>query len=516
MIKQFFNNLISKLSLKAGFGLILAIFVIAAFTILGITGVNLLSTQTDEAITHLNKTKTFYLALAARDFALETRLSPWRTAFDYPVTQETHTLGDGQIRVDVPTFAGRTATLSYMGFLSTAHPLYGNFYIEMRQDFDSNPTTAQTLTNYQGLYSYSGAILLKDWGTCGASGIKHSTQLQGNVYFSATSLKFSDTFGSGYCRCCSRSGVRVGNTTSTNNNFYTNGPLTIATTFTAPDYGIHGNAYSGGSITGAAQISGTANQNQPAGTWPTIPTLTTTYYTNLINLATTYGFAGITYTANTNLNGQTVFVNGNVTINNSVSITSTPAPGYIIATGNIKVHNKAIIGERIYLIAGGQVTIDQGSSTPATIVGGAYQVGDLVNGVGALVYSGGQMNLFTFGVAPGYGLFKGYFLTPANVLTDWDANGKLFGIMYANSLAGSGCSSCFVCVACSDCDYCCTTYQTSSIFGNVIIKNNQSGNMTIADLHPYSQAGYSPPYDTYIPLNLPGLINPTYSVLRFQ
>ncbi|MFH1202145.1 MAG: hypothetical protein V1674_04565, partial [Candidatus Omnitrophota bacterium] len=54
-----------------GFSIILSIFIILTFSALGLMFLNLLATQTDTYLKEISSTQAFYLAEAARNYALE-------------------------------------------------------------------------------------------------------------------------------------------------------------------------------------------------------------------------------------------------------------------------------------------------------------------------------------------------------------------------------------------------------------------------------------------------------------
>ncbi|NOZ63451.1 MAG: polymer-forming cytoskeletal protein [Caldiserica bacterium] len=143
---------------------------------------------------------------------------------------------------------------------------------------------------------------------------------------------------------------------------------------------------------------------------PQFPTLDTSYYDSKLTIAGTqppgdWSLKGSTY----NLNGSTLYVNGNVTIWTMAELIG---PGSIVATGNITLRNSSDISN-VELIAGGTLRVENAvnvggdnllySSTNIVIRNAASITGNILSPgnitiensaeVRGIVYSGGTTQL---------------------------------------------------------------------------------------------------------------------------
>ncbi|GEM_PF-2565244 len=167
-----------------------------------------------------------------------------------------------------------------------------------------------------------------------------------------------------------------------------------------------GLVYSTGSVSGGGIYTPGGVPNPV----PQFPNLDTSYYDNKLSIAGTqppgnWSLKGATY----NLNGSTLYVNGNVTIWTMAELIG---PGSIVATGDITIRNMSDISN-VELIAGGSLRVDNAvniaggdvlySSTniiirnSASITGNLLSPGDITiensAEVRGIVYSGGSTQL---------------------------------------------------------------------------------------------------------------------------
>jgi len=86
-----------------------------------------------------------------------------------------------------------------------------------------------------------------------------------------------------------------------------------------------------------------------------VPSLNTQPYNDLIAIAAASGLSDQSYNS-INLGGATIYVNGDVQVNENSTITG---PGTIVATGNISIKENAIITDNVTLVASGEVQIKE-------------------------------------------------------------------------------------------------------------------------------------------------------------
>lgn len=384
------NNLINKLTRKNAFGLILAVFVLAAFTILGLTAVNLMSQQSTIYIDNLNYIKTYYSAIAAKNFAYEYYL-PFRYNFSDVSNGEAFTkmLSTGTFSMFFSNKAGGTEPRSIgmqfrgSGPSNTTLDLYQDFAMDgsfglvtpkLFRDFRQYAAffdTTMDVNTYFMLYPYDAHAY---------------NRFLGNIYISAPgkTVTLTDEGNNDYQVMIGS----IGNPQS----IYTKGNLQINTvTLDLPcDNGsIFGAAYAGGSITnnppGNNEVcQGSVTGYTPPDGWPEKPAIKTTYFDKLIQVAVQKGQSPLTL-GNTVLNGTNIFVNGDVSINAGAAITG---PGSIISSGTITINPRAKIGERIRLIANTVTIFESDNAGDFTIIGGNKPAGaNVIEGTGVLIYA---------------------------------------------------------------------------------------------------------------------------------
>ncbi|MFH1347850.1 MAG: hypothetical protein ABIH22_04080 [Candidatus Margulisiibacteriota bacterium] len=119
-----------------------------------------------------------------------------------------------------------------------------------------------------------------------------------------------------------------------------------------------------------------------SGDVPTVPPFDTTYYDNQLAVVAAGGASvvqGDQSYSGLNLNGQTLYVNGNVTITGVIT-----GPGEIVASGNLIVSKYTDVAAGIKLIAGNRLDVDyhKVDMRPNVILYGAEKVitqGNLTN-----------------------------------------------------------------------------------------------------------------------------------------
>jgi len=148
-----------------------------------------------------------------------------------------------------------------------------------------------------------------------------------------------------------------------------NGDLTIKNNafidgdiFGYGDLNIKNNATVSGYVYSTGEVSGNGNYQvgELPEPLPERPEFDTTYYDNLLSQAQSkpQGNWSLKNNRTYNLNGDTLFVNGNVIISNNCIVYG---PGKIVATGKITVSNNVEMSNNIDLIAGGQIYLGNNS-----------------------------------------------------------------------------------------------------------------------------------------------------------
>jgi predicted acyltransferase (DUF342 family) len=152
----------------------------------------------------------------------------------------------------------------------------------------------------------------------------------------------------------------------------------------------------------------TPNTTAPASQ----PTLTTTYYDNLITVANAQSSGNVTYD-DAAISG-TVYIHGNVIIKNTLT-----GPGTIVTTGTVSIRNGATIGADITIIADKAMTMQLNTDA-------------LKN---TFFYSSASISINGNNViASGAGTEEGaVFLSPGNIDIAHDAN--MTGFVFGNDIS---------------------------------------------------------------------------------
>jgi len=150
------------------------------------------------------------------------------------------------------------------------------------------------------------------------------------------------------------SGVSIGRTFNISGDMFVNGNTVFNGSGTA------GNVYhpAGYTVSGGGTDAGVPDPS------PQLPTLDTTYYSGLINLAASYPTANRNLTGTVNLAGGGIYVNGDVSTGYGTTING---PGVIVATGKISTNGaKRGNAENIILVSGTTMYIEDSSLSNTT------------------------------------------------------------------------------------------------------------------------------------------------------
>ncbi|MBU1913186.1 MAG: hypothetical protein KKB22_06630 [Candidatus Omnitrophica bacterium] len=227
------------------------------------------------------------------------------------------------------------------------------------------------------------------------------------------------SFGDYIIFCNGGTGVgtsTIGNTTTVTGDIFVNRDLTLNINCT-----VTGNLLATGNINleNGVTVSGSVipNTTAPASQ----PTLTTTYYDNLITVAEAQPSGNVTYDNDT-ISG-TVYIDGNVIIKNTLT-----GPGTIVTTGTVSIRNGATVGDNITIIADKAITMQLNTDA-------------LKN---TFFYSSANINVNGNNIiASGAGIEEGaVFLSPGDIDIAHDANvtGFVFGddISLGNTVTFTG------------------------------------------------------------------------------
>jgi len=91
---------------------------------------------------------------------------------------------------------------------------------------------------------------------------------------------------------------------------------------------------------------------------PSLPDLNTSYYDNLLSTASFYPAGDSNWTSNRSL-PETVYVNGNLTIANNKSISTSGDSSIVVVTGSITVNQRVDFSDNITLIANSGISLDR-------------------------------------------------------------------------------------------------------------------------------------------------------------
>ncbi len=440
VIKDYFGSKILRQSLKkpsrqSAAALMLAVFILAAFSILGLTAVSLLTQQTTSYVDSLNNIKSYYLAMAARNFAYEYYLP-----FRYNFADVNDGLAFGK-RLSTGTFsmtfsskAGGSEPRSIRMQFTGSGP--NNFVLNLYQDFAMDGSfglAVPTLFRDLGRYVlYIGE--LGDVELCkSTNGIP--ARFFGDVFIDSR-------FGTVQLT----SNTEVGSSANPRN-IFTRGNLEVSTDrfkncgdliLTKPVEGVWGNAYANGTITEGNPICIKGDPvypnhipPPPADGWPAdVAPINNIYFSQLLLFAALNGLTGPVTLESRNLNGENIFVNGNVTIATNSTING---PGNIIANGDITVSSRTSIGEGVGLISENNIYIEGGGiASPYTVLGGTWDLTNrIIEGDGVLIYANEYSNK-----SPALGsAIKGTLLINGPITAGQEPDDQilLFGLFYTNN-----------------------------------------------------------------------------------
>lgn len=429
------------------FALILVLFIMLAFSLLGLTAINIASQMNYYFVNQINYLRAYYAAEAVKNLYLEDILyANSLTNSAYNETNFAENLGSATCSIVYESRATRVANILFRGQSQTTQfnrPLK----IEENSQFTAGTAEVPTPTivdnlrrfNFMALSSSATMLFFVDslgcW-LCSCGVMCHdgfvgctpsSRTFMANTYFGQTIKSkggFIDSCGA-YCGCStvpiygywtppictSGSGKTAAydkwGTPGNTRNLYVNGTVNLseikdpAWTSPATDYGgVYGTVYSKAAVVNPrnvgsfAQVNCVTNPTNPGcQNWPPASLTLNTAYFNAelaraaVATATPVNLAITTSHVLRQLNNRNVYVNGNVTITTS-SIYPLTGPGNIVATGTITVNSPSYIGENVGLIAAGNITIAGAAAASRVCVGGTYVSGsDAISGAGALLYS---------------------------------------------------------------------------------------------------------------------------------
>lgn len=281
---------------RNGFTLVATIFIILVIAVLAIITSTFISSDAVLAVRNINSLKAFYISNAGVEYYLKQLQndSDWTS----PPTKETRTFAGGVFAISTTNESASQITFTVTSFLT----LEGK------------------------TYSRSINLLVTGGSLGGVNGIAN---------------QYSIYMGGGV-----GGGASLGNNATVNGNVYINGNLSMGSGAT-----VTGDATATGSISGGT-VQGSKESGAPPP--PNPPTLEVTYYTNQINYANTNPTVVGTYAVPSSLSPGTVYVRGDVTINNNVTLTGVST---IVATGTVTTGSNITIGNNLTIIAGGQITM---------------------------------------------------------------------------------------------------------------------------------------------------------------
>jgi hypothetical protein len=423
---------------KKSFALILAVFVLLAFSVTGITAISLLSRRAANTF-QVDSMRAFYAADAARNYYLE-RISFANnfTATECDIGNFMKTLGSASFSISYTTRAARSATIVFTG---TTNPSDANSSYEITQLVQENSQTiagigsVPTLTIVDHIRKFNLIVwgstdptyirLVRDCMSCDNCNSGTCSSSQGQNFFANTYFNQNlFVMGEYYVNCCTRkynyddpSNVNnynlstrsrtVWGSSTAPRSVYVNGILDLTYIYkqgASPyntTYGVWNTAYyrTWGGVPLAAfhanppSVNCVTNPtNSECQNWPTTaPTINRAYYDALITRAASSAIGNTlidTVSPYRQLNNRNIFFHGNVTISTTDAL-PLQGPGNIIATGNITISNNAFIRERVGLIAAGNITIGTNTRIGGAGAGAAgYDTtNQLIIGAGVLMYS---------------------------------------------------------------------------------------------------------------------------------
>ena len=411
---------IMKMNNKS-FALILVLFIMLAFSALGLTAINIASRMDYYFINQINYLKAYYAAEAVKNYYLEDiSFANNLTDGTFNVAAFSENLGTATCAIVYESRNARAADIRFRGFIQASQ-----FDKPLRIEENSqaiagstvvpSPTIVDQIKRYNvivwGAYDHLGAATSPmrinrdclNCYNCGggycSEGSPPATYAPGqkfyaNAYFNLP-LVLTGTWYYGGCSTTMVSWNKAAwGTSAAPKNLTVNGSLNNSQITTPPTYyGVFGTLFNNGSLTGTTDslhgnpqwVNCTGNPNPNCLNWPTTkPTLNLAYYDAILTKASSSTLATLTMNAThalRQLSGRNIFVNGNVTIS-TTSAAPLTGPGNIITTGSITISDNTYIGDNIGLIAQQNITIGQGCR-----IGGTYNANGFIYGAGTLIYS---------------------------------------------------------------------------------------------------------------------------------
>ncbi|MFH1201533.1 MAG: hypothetical protein V1674_01425 [Candidatus Omnitrophota bacterium] len=407
-----------------GFSIILSIFIILTFSALGLMFLNLLATQTDTYLKEISSTQAFYLAEAARNYALEYYIN-WGRDFTKETDDQFPNLtmangkakqfGNGRFEITYPNRLERSATARFIGIANPNTETQISRTIE--KTFSDAAAVVQDMKNfavYVGLPNNPFNL----GRPCGC-GISCATDMNyfavdvSNVYING-----AVNFG---CTVINNGGDLYVNSLAQLRGYYWGGCVVLYHFLYTPGYPFGCNypcpLEPGGPSSCNCNNVGQCNNNCGHGSGssniffgtdvgaflfsdpsakptPTKPTIINNYFAKELTIAAQKTSGDLTIDASSpnysgGLKGRTIYVNGRVTINSSDN-SPLRGPGSIVATGGsatndgIRILNTGRIRDRINFIVSRGITIEDNSW-----LGGTYNASlpNQMTGAGVVLYS---------------------------------------------------------------------------------------------------------------------------------
>jgi hypothetical protein len=387
---------------KNAFALILALFFLLAFSVLGLTAIRLASLKSDIYINQTNNLKSRLLFAAGRNYFLQSISTPFfktfydSSVFPQPASPFNKTLGATNETLSI-VCPGWTVDDADCDLTTQVVMPKGNYQLseafKVAVDTDvANSVSARLLADFKNWPFYfrttSGTVHVDNagqtWLTIG---------IYAPLFFDVGTTRKVD-----FRRAYVALNLSTYNPVSPPKNIYSTGNFYFYGTFVRKI--INGDLCLGGTCTADASkpncsdwIYGTVNT--PYSGWPNIysdadgsvmPQINTTYYSKLLTKAQNSTTTSLTISTTINptllnLAGRNIYVNGPVTIT-STSAQPLTGPGNIIANGNITVSANAHIRDTVGLITAGSIAINSDS-----VVGGVLDANNFVVGKGVLLYA---------------------------------------------------------------------------------------------------------------------------------
>jgi len=443
---------------KQGFAIILAVFLMLAFSVLGYTALNILVNKNDINVKTLASLQAFYLARAARNFALEYYINYGSDFTDtawFPtgVTRNFNTGTGGTGKSFAITRTNTQAKTADITFSGTVTGPGLNITRRIRQTFNGT-TNLPTSLNY-AFVSLSGEVVFATYSPPtnppGALNPTGNLTIIGNCYFIGEALFGNvDWVNEKWCVIF---GPTIGSSTNPAQ-IYVNSNVFVGMTT------IYGDVWRRWGLTTDCDRWGIMTLHPSTDPLPVPvpakPAIDTTYYNNersIANSITSTNAAAGRWLGNQNfstgltLTGMNYYIKGNLTISGTVggSGANVGVPANIVATGNITISSGATIGPRITLISGGTITVNSG-----TTIGGNWNVNSCTGGAGVLLFADNwnpveqDIGISANGTSASWVRIKGAILSPSPTpqtqifrSINFTEFNSLAGVIYAKSIGGT-------------------------------------------------------------------------------